>query len=262
MCEKPRPFRSHVSCGIACCRVNPAGQYEVLMVNKRNTYAFIDFVCGKYNGLREAQRLFARTTMDEKLDIASMNFDQMWYRAWLTDSHSERSAHFERCRNKFYATFICPHRTRYAGIIRNWEYKRDALRLMLDRAPSVTRIWEIPKGRLRGPESDVECAVREFGEETGIKKTAYRIIPGWTRKNEITDCGARYTSQYFLATATENIVPRVGLLTDSQISEIVDIRWVSAELAMHLPGCEASRLLVRDIIKTMKRAVSAQSRQQ
>lgn len=39
--------------------------------------------------------------------------------------------------------------------------------------------WDLPKGHIEEGETLIECAIREFEEETGIKRTHIRIIPAY-----------------------------------------------------------------------------------
>ena len=82
--------------GIACVRYNDiARQYEILMVRKRCTYAFISFVSGRYcrNDERTIMDLLNAMTNQEKLDVLSLDFDILWWRIWLARSHEYATTH-------------------------------------------------------------------------------------------------------------------------------------------------------------------------
>lgn len=73
--------------GIALCRFNEKKTAEILMIKKRYTYAFFSFVFGyykKYN-TKQIKSLFNNMTLEEKIDILSMNFSILWYRIWLSN---------------------------------------------------------------------------------------------------------------------------------------------------------------------------------
>src|SRR6185503_8257072 len=71
--------------GIACCRFHRR-KYEILLVCKRYTYAFFLFAYGQYNSNNDEEliRILSGTTTEEKHDIYSLNFVQVWYRVFGT----------------------------------------------------------------------------------------------------------------------------------------------------------------------------------
>jgi 8-oxo-dGTP pyrophosphatase MutT (NUDIX family) len=85
--------------------------------------------------------------------------------------------------------------------------------------------WEFPKGRRNFKEKDLECALREFEEETGISQTKITIIENVVPFEEIF-IGTNYKSykhKYFLAVMnndeTENI------LDNFQVTEVSKLEW-------------------------------------
>jgi 8-oxo-dGTP pyrophosphatase MutT (NUDIX family) len=67
--------------GTACCRKNPqTGKREILLVHKKHTYAFVDFVLclEQYKSDNALQALFDKMTINEKLLISKMNYDTLW----------------------------------------------------------------------------------------------------------------------------------------------------------------------------------------
>ena len=185
------------SFGIILCRVNRVtGRPEVLLVRKRFTYAFADFVHGKYARGRAGQRsgvaaLLSRMTTEELLDVWSLRFSQMWYRTWLLGDNRDLY-------NKKFAKF--------QAIFMRDDGGADLQRLVRATRTRGALLWEVPKGRRAGPwETDTACAVRELQEETGVEKKDYRILPGVRRTCTFSDGGTRYTLVYFIAIATGDI---------------------------------------------------------
>jgi hypothetical protein len=188
--------KDRISLGIACCRFN-GNKPEILLVRKRYTYSFNIFGHGKYNSGSNAEliNLFNGMTVDEKLDILSLNFKQIWYRLWLHGGST--NANYLVSRNKFESTFVIDGGAR--------------LKKLISKSSNViSPVWEIPKGRKKNKqEPDIHCAIREFYEETGIPKKNYKIFPWATRTQSYVDSGVRYTSTYYLAYTKHNIEPRV-----------------------------------------------------
>src|SRR3989304_3957528 len=112
-----------ISFGIACCRIN-GNTPEILLICKRWTYAYIDFIHGKYNSLDNFQliELFNKMTFEEKLDILSLNFAQMWYRIWL-NTPKKKQYHISKAKFKKNSYKIFPRvRKFYSYISDNIEY--------------------------------------------------------------------------------------------------------------------------------------------
>ena len=73
------------SYGIALCRFNSNKEPEIILIKKRYTYYFFEFVLGKYqrNDNKYLFKLFNNMTYQEKMDILSLKFDTLWYKIWL-----------------------------------------------------------------------------------------------------------------------------------------------------------------------------------
>lgn len=206
-----------ISKGIACCRRNSTtNKWEILMIRKRHSYSYQTFIYGRYNSKNTAEliRLFSGMTIDEKLDILSMNFDQMWYRVWLgyTDRRSLHNVYMIS-KSKFESNFR----------------DQERLKSLIAKSTSTTLVWEIPKGRKKHRnEPDILCAVREFGEETGISKYRYRIIPKKVTYQHHDD-GVNYINEYYPAVCTDDIDLSLSIQKLDQLHEISDIAWMSIE---------------------------------
>ncbi len=207
-----RTRKERRSVGIACCRIN-AGTSEILMIHKRYTYAYNMFIHGMYcaQDSRKMIELFSDMTVDEKIDILSLNFSQIWYRVWLNSPH--RLSCYFIAKNKFENAFVADGGMR--------------LRNLINKSSNDTKlIWEIPKGRKKNRyESDVHCAVREFQEETGIHKDKYNLFDA-KRTYSFSDNNVDYVNTYYFALGN-SIVPRINFGLQDQIDEINDIRWMN-----------------------------------
>jgi 8-oxo-dGTP pyrophosphatase MutT (NUDIX family) len=158
--------------------------------------------------------MFDQMTVEEKLDILTMDFRQIWHRAWVDTKY--RIASFISAKAKFESYFLTDGGER--------------LRMMIRASSSSRLLWEIPKGHKKGTDEGVlTCAVREFGEETGLKKKQY-VLLGTTRfVQSFTDARINYTSEYFLAAEKRPTNPQVSLQSVDQYGEVSDIRWMDLE---------------------------------
>lgn len=209
---KPKEKTSY---GIACCRyVN--NQWEILMIKKRITYAFNNFVNGKYKSNNNAEiiRLLSGMTIEEKLDLLSLNFNQIWYRLWLNKKIS--LSHFAICKNKFNNAFTLDGGSR--------------LNKLIKKSTNANYIWEIPKGQKSTYESNIECAIREFSEETSITKDLYKIFLESKQYSYIDD-GIKYTNIFYIGCINNNkLLPSISCTNRHQYTEISDIKWMNINL--------------------------------
>jgi 8-oxo-dGTP pyrophosphatase MutT (NUDIX family) len=87
--------------------------------------------------------------------------------------------------------------------------------------------WEFPKGRRNFKEKDLECALREFEEETGILSSKISIVENVLPFEEIF-IGTNHKSykhKYFLAYMNEPD----EYLNNFQVTEVSKIEWKSLE---------------------------------
>jgi len=201
--------------GIICARHHDR-KLQVLTVRKRYTYAYSIFVHGRYNSCDRAAivKYFNGMTVDEKYDILSLNFNQMWYRIWLNNVNRKPS--YFHAKNKFESTFVAD-----GGALLN--------RLM-SKTTHGTLLWELPKGHKKSRiETSAHAAVREFAEETLIAKGSYKLWLNASRTQSYIDDNIKYTNTYFFAYTKHNIEPRIDFSARQQIEEISDIAWMDIE---------------------------------
>lgn len=227
------------SYGIALCRFNKEKNYqsEILMIKKRYTYHYFSFVFGhykKYNN-KQIQYLFNNMTFGEKIDILSMKFNTMWYRLWINDPEKNYDI------NVNYSN-IKPNDDQYGRNLKCYFRKkakfetiflRDSgkrLKRFINNSSNAVTPWEIPKGSINENELELNCAKREFEEETGITSDKYTIL--WNVKPiniSHKDDDVVYRSVYYLAYFNNDSCwqPKVKFDTCQQLSEVEQVRWVA-----------------------------------
>jgi 8-oxo-dGTP pyrophosphatase MutT (NUDIX family) len=130
-----------------------------LMIRRRNTFGYIDIIKGKYNIENSLlfKNLIDSMTNEEKKDILNNNFDLLWNKMWMFPTKYNVDT-----KKKFYSNA----KEIYASIHKStsrWEEPE----------------WEFPKGRKNSKETEINCARREFTEETGINSinVIHNVIP-------------------------------------------------------------------------------------
>jgi len=235
---------------ILVARDNP---YKILMVKKRISYAFTEFLLGNLYTFDDTKlmNLFNNMTFDEKIDIISMNYGQLWYRFTLKnpevpiDIHKFRRDELEmfmRCKNCYESTFL-----------------RDGGKRLLDlvsRSRSCGSTWEIPKGKKKTTEKDLTCAIREVYEETGISCNDYILSLNERHIiNTVTTPKVTYYNHYYVALYdSENPVNKPKIIKkDSKWPEIIDICWLTTA-EMKIIGVNPKLIsITKNAIKRIKK---------
>lgn len=227
------------SCGIACLRTDSKNQLEILLVKKRYTYEFCDFVLGNYDSSsRESintsvRKLVNNMTIHEKIDILSLNFDTMWFKIWLESpilksykpiintenayDTLKKIKSYEKKKKKFTNVFLRDNGERLKNIVLNSKNNT-----------SIELMWEIPKGRKRKIETNLDCAIREFKEETNIEQDNYNILFDINPIIEtLNSSNTTYIHKYFVAYSTYQSKPELKIIKNlSQVTEISSIKWL------------------------------------
>jgi 8-oxo-dGTP pyrophosphatase MutT (NUDIX family) len=132
-----------------------------LMVQKKDTIAFIEFIRGKYshNNIDYIIKLLNNMTVGERHFISAGNFDALWSYLW---KHYSNGAHLQ-----YYNSAKSKMNKLLDGIDNNGN-KITLLNLLANITGNSEEPWEFPKGRTELDESPLDCAIREFTEETGF----------------------------------------------------------------------------------------------
>lgn len=208
------PIVTKTSIGIIIIKINGT-QPEALLVHKRCTYAFNEFIYGNYKSYSKIETILEQMTTEELLDIWSLNFEQMWYRYCL--NVNKQDIFYNKKCAKFQSTFMHDGGIKLRKLIENTTIKGNLL-------------WEVPKGRkLNIKETDINCAMREVEEETGIKKNQYNLIPNAKRKVSFISCGVKYICIYHIALANNLLTCEHKILKNlknlNRIQEVFEIKW-------------------------------------
>ena len=97
--------------------------------------------------------------------------------------------------------------------------------------------WGFPKGRLSYPKEDeLECAMREFEEETGIQRTEITLLPETSTIRFVEEyVGSNniiYRHNYFVVVVPSKIKPHCDPDSTGQRFEISEVGWFPFECAM------------------------------
>ena len=164
---------------------------KILLVQRRNTIGFIEFIRGKYSvtDYNYIVKLFNMMTFDEKRILRQHDsFDMIRTVIGLKREYNYKSE-YDDAKNKF--------------ISLKQNLSGDQVNALLDKSYTKwsSPEWGIPKGRRNNKEYDIECAIREFVEETGIKYKNINVYRNIKPVEEIYTGinGVIYKHIYFIA---------------------------------------------------------------
>ena len=186
-------------------------EIQYLMIRRKNSFGYIDFIKGQYseNNLEYLQKLFDEMSLEEKqLILMNDDFNILWKRMW---EDNFKSVIFNISKQKFI-------NLKTSGIIQQ----------LINNSTSqwIETEWEFPKGRRNYMEKDLECALREFEEETGINYNNIMLIENLFPFEEkfVGTNDKIYKNKYFLASINSNTCNFEELI-NFQISEVSKIEW-------------------------------------
>ena len=205
-----------ISYGLIVFRENPNKQNarEYLLIKRRDTLGFVDFMRGKYSiyNKKYILNMIKQMTNDEKNRLINNTFSKLWEDLWggqtdiakihclsendNIDISSSSNEGMEEWMNgrasaesqpaKPYSRNIDPYKAEEQNSRNKFEslksgiYAKTECYTLEDLIQMTEPIWTepewgFPKGRRNYQERDYDCAVREFCEETGYSPN--KLIP-------------------------------------------------------------------------------------
>ena len=167
--------------------------HRVILIQRKHTIGFIEFIRGKYdvNNPEYIIKLFNMMTFDEKKILREYNnFDTIRIIIGL-----KRDLHYK---NEYDEA-----KQKYTELQKN-----NLINKLLVKSYTkwTSPEWGLPKGRRNYKEYEIECAIREFSEETGIK---YKYINVYRNVKPLEEIykginGVVYKHIYYLASIKDN----------------------------------------------------------
>lgn len=223
--------------------------FEYLMIRRKDSFGYIDFLRGKYSPFHVEQlvSIVDQMSTEEKEKIQTHSFETMWREMWGAMTKSQYKSE-EIASNKKFDQLKNGIFINKSNSVINLE---DIVKLSTTSWAETE--WEFPKGRRNHQEKDVDCALREFEEETGILQANVKIIENLMPFEE-TFLGTNFKSykhKYFLATLEE---ANIGLDT-FQASEVSKMEWKTLEecLAVIRPYNQEKKQLIININNVLQK---------
>jgi len=205
---------------------------KYLMIRRKDSFGYIDLLRGKYiqHNVEQLQNIFNEMSVGEREKIRTNNFETLWKQMWGNIPQSSQYRSEEFASQKKFDTLrngiqICNDANNVNMI---------SLETLINGCSTdwAETEWEFPKGRRNFQEKDLDCALREFEEETGILKKDLTIVENIVPFEEIF-IGSNHKSykhKYFLAYMDiENKQEDSVSLFNYQKTEVSKIEWKSLE---------------------------------
>jgi 8-oxo-dGTP pyrophosphatase MutT (NUDIX family) len=201
-----------ISCGIILIDkpnlpLKPA-ELNVLMVRRKDSMAYTEFLRGKYEleSPEYIRTLLSNMTREEHNRLRTTSFEQLWTLHWGVgrDHHSRE---FEISKERFEQLDIEQLTSNIQG------YNEPE--------------WGFPKGRRAHRESDIDCALREFSEETNIPRDSFVICRNLLLSETFNGTNETpYRHIYFIALLREpESIDLRQVMTSMQKREVSAIEW-------------------------------------
>tara|TARA_B100000035_G_scaffold151189_1_gene128833 strand:+ start:4461 stop:5213 length:753 start_codon:yes stop_codon:yes gene_type:complete len=199
------------SIGVICIKILPNKQPEYLLIRRKDSFGYSDFIRGKYPIYNENYivNLINEMTLEEKEQLLEQH----------TKAYNESDFNLLYFK-KMYSYFK--------------SYDINYLKSLIEK--SITRWseteWGFPKGRRNFQEKDLDCALREFEEETGMNKDNMVILENVIPYEEIfTGSNHKsYKHKYFIALMFDDI----PISENYQKSEVSKVSWKTFEETIKL----------------------------
>ena len=214
------------SVGIIVFRHNDDGTRNYLMIRRKDSIGYVEFMRGKYNIYSKMYltNLIFEMTMDEKTRILTNDFDTLWKQLWGADINTQYRGEEKVSREKFESL-------KTGILINDIDYSIESL--IEESATQWTETeWGFPKGRHNNQEKDLLCALREFEEETGYSRLTINILQNVLPFEEIFT-GSNYKSykhKYYVAIMENN----KEISNSYQPTEVSKMEWKTYEEAIQL----------------------------
>jgi 8-oxo-dGTP pyrophosphatase MutT (NUDIX family) len=232
------------SYGIIVFRPSEKG-LQYLMIRRKDSFGYIDFIRGKYSpyNIYQIQNIVNEMSLKEKDRILKEPFTTLWNDMWGETTNSQyKNEELASCKK------IDSIR---AGVTINNE--TITLKDIANKSTTewIETEWEFPKGRRNYKEKDLDCALREFQEETGILSSKIKIVENVLPFEEIF-IGTNHKSykhKYFLAYMNET----EEYLDNFQVTEVSKLEWKTLDEC--LESIRPYNLEKKELIKNINKVL-------
>jgi 8-oxo-dGTP pyrophosphatase MutT (NUDIX family) len=203
---------------------------KFLLIRRKNTLGYIEFIRGRYevNDIDGIIALFEQMITEEIENIKNHELKFLWNNLWSSSPSNEMQNYYEyefkQSEEKF-------NKLKYDNMSANLFFYTKHIRSKYDNPE-----WGFPKGRRNYHEKNLDCAKREFMEESGYDNFDYLVLKKLHSLNEVFNGtnGVKYKHIYYIGLMVSDNEPTIDYSKPSQCDEIGEIGWFTYDDAIKL----------------------------
>lgn len=209
-----------------------------LMIRKRNSFTYIEFMRAKYDLLKPEyiQKLFNHMSMYEKELVQKNKFNYLWNNLWCIKKNGMTNP---KNKSDFYKGII-KYNILQNGYFCNEDNEYYSTEKFVNNSTKNYKYpeWYFPKGRRNQNESNINSAKREFMEETNIKYNEFDVIHDINNLEEvhIGTNNVTYRTIFYPAKYKYDYISQFmsNNMNKFQKQEVGDIKWLTFKEVLHM----------------------------
>jgi 8-oxo-dGTP pyrophosphatase MutT (NUDIX family) len=214
-------------------------EMEFLLVSRKHSLGYSDFMRGRYDVADSTSilELFNNMIPSEIQGLEKYDFDTLWDNFWNNDT----------TKNSYKAEYF-QSKEKFEHLQNNDNHCLSMSFFVKNTLPFyTTHEWGFPKGRKRKNELDIECALREFCEETGLSHSDINIVTSIAPFVEIITGtnGIKYKHVYYVAEMMVDKIPSINISTQqyNEIGNIGFFNYSTAQMIIREYHIDKKRIL-------------------
>ena len=198
---------------------------KILMIQRKDSLCYIELIRGKYDPHNHSYllKLLSKCTLDERARIVDLSYQDLWRDLWCLTDKETTTSRFRKDYIKGSQKFsqVDDWSTLVSKVAKDKRYEESE--------------WEFPKGRRNPGETNKECGIREFQEETNYKLKDYELIENLAPIDEtyIGENRVRYKHVYYIGRLLDfETKVHIDHQNHDQSHEIKNIAWFTKSEAL------------------------------